>query len=88
MICSSYFRTRIYSALRASIGSNFAARQAGHNPLIIPTTDDTPTPKTADATLISKGKPIKAEMMYARPNPVPTPIAPPIAVTVTASIRN
>ena len=33
-----------YSARSASIGSSFAARHAGHNPLKIPTTDETPTP--------------------------------------------
>src|SRR5215813_11130715 len=51
-----------YSALRASIGSSFAARHAGQSPLTIPTIDETPTPNTADATLTSNGKPINAEI--------------------------
>src|SRR5262249_4443709 len=77
-----------YSALKALIGSSFAARHAGHRPLTIPTIDETPTPSAADATLTSSGNPINAEMTYASPNPVPTTINPPIAVTVTASIKN
>src|SRR6266571_1506697 len=44
-----------YSDLSASIGSSLAARQAGHSPLTIPTTEDTPTPNTAEVTLISNG---------------------------------
>ena len=35
-----------YSARSASIGSSFAARHAGHSPLIMPTIDETPTPST------------------------------------------
>src|SRR6266550_4547895 len=64
----SNFRSQIqdspetHSDLKASIGSSFAARQAGHKPLIIPTTEETPTPNTAESTLISKGNPIKAEI--------------------------
>src|SRR6185436_7488959 len=42
-----------YSERSASIGSNFAARQAGHKPLITPTTEDIPTPSTADQMLKS-----------------------------------
>src|SRR5690349_14312453 len=84
----SYRTNRTYSALNASIGSNLAARHAGQRPLAIPTTEETPTPRTAEATLTSNGNPISAEMTYASPNPVATPIAPPIAVTVTASIKN
>jgi hypothetical protein len=51
-----------YSARSASIGSSWAARQAGHRPLTIPTIEETPTPNTAEATLINNGKPIKAEI--------------------------
>ena len=78
----------IYSALSASIGSSLAARHAGHMPLRIPASDDAPTPSTAAVTLMSNGKPIRAEIKYANPKPVPTPMSPPSAVTVTASIRN
>ncbi len=49
-----------HSARNASIGSSRAARQAGQSPLMIPTTDETPTPSTAEATLIKSGKPINA----------------------------
>jgi len=52
----------IYSALSASIGSNRAARHAGQSPLKIPTTDDMPTPATADQMLINSGNPIRAEI--------------------------
>src|ERR1043165_2335957 len=76
------------SARSAWIGSNFAARHAGHRPLMIPTPDDIATPKTADITFTSDGNPISAEIRYARPKPVPTPMAPPTAATVTASIKN
>ena len=62
-----------YSALNASIGSNFAARQAGHNPLIMPTIDDMLTPRTADQILKSSGKPISRAINQATPNPVRTP---------------
>ncbi len=48
------------SARSASIGSNCAARQAGHNPLIIPTAEEAATPKTAESMLISRGKPMSA----------------------------
>src|SRR6185503_1987853 len=78
----------IYSALSASIGSNRAARHAGQRPLITPTTDDTLTPSTADQMLINNGNPISKAISHAAPNPVSTPKVPPIAVTVTASIRN
>src|SRR6267378_1667311 len=77
-----------HSALNASIGSSLAARHAGHNPLIIPTTDETVTPIIAELILNNNGKPIMNDNRYARPNPVNTPTAPPIAVTVTASIKN
>src|SRR5258707_4636904 len=77
-----------HSALNASIGSRLAARHAGHNPLIIPTTDETVTPIIAELMLNNNGNPIMNDNRYARPNPVNTPTAPPIAVTVTASIRN
>ncbi len=50
----------VYSARSASMGSNRAARHAGHRPLTIPTNDDTPTPSTAEPTLINNGKPINA----------------------------
>src|SRR5215510_14213564 len=60
---TSYRSNRTYySALSASIGSNFAARHAGHKPLTIPTTEETPTPNTAEATLTSNGNPISAEI--------------------------
>ena len=49
-----------YSDLSASIGSSRAARQAGQSPLMIPTTDETPTPSAAEAKLINSGKPINA----------------------------
>src|ERR1051326_7690349 len=77
-----------YSALNASIGSSRAARHAGHNPLITPTIDETPTPRMADQILNSNGNPMAKAMSQAVPNPVSTPIMPPIAVTITASIRN
>src|SRR5215212_2706501 len=51
-----------HSALNASIGSNLAARHAGHIPLTIPTIDEHATPNTADVTLISNGNPISAEI--------------------------
>src|SRR6266498_5666952 len=66
-------RFTIYSALSASIGSNFAARQAGHRPLMTPTIDDTLTPRTADPMLKSNGKPINNAINQATPNPVNTP---------------
>ena len=78
----------IYSARSASIGSSLAARHAGHIPLRIPANDEIPTPNTAENMLISNGNPISAEITYANPNPVPTPMTPPSAVTVTASIKN
>src|SRR6185369_13606246 len=53
---------RHYSALNASMGSNFAARHAGHKPLTIPTTEETPTANTAEATLTSSGNPMSAEI--------------------------
>src|ERR1043166_1723169 len=77
-----------YSALRASIGSKRAARHAGQRPLMTPTIDDTPTPRTADQMLNNNGNPIARAISQAVPNPVSTPKAPPIAVTITASMRN
>src|SRR5260370_24096446 len=56
---------RGYSERSASIGSSFAARHAGHRPLITPTTDETPTPNTADQMLKSSGKPIKSAIIQA-----------------------
>src|SRR5215467_977146 len=47
---------RDYSDRNASMGSSRAARQAGQSPLMIPTIDDTPTPSTAEAMLMSNGK--------------------------------
>src|SRR5215213_1038846 len=41
-----------HSARSASIGSNLAARHAGHIPLTIPTIEEHATPNTADVTLI------------------------------------
>src|SRR5438552_12976123 len=69
-----------YSLRSASIGSSRAARHAGQSPKITPTIEETPTPSTADHALMSKGKPIASASRYASPNPVNTPIAPPIAV--------
>src|SRR5438046_9477251 len=68
-----------YSARSASIGSNRAARHAGHKPLITPTIDETPTPRTADQMLNSSGNPMAKAMSQAVPNPVTTPNARPIA---------
>ncbi len=53
-----------------------------------PTIDDTLTPSTADPMLKSNGKPMSSAINQATPNPVNTPKTPPIAVTITASIRN
>jgi hypothetical protein len=51
-----------YSARSASIGSSLAARHAGQSPLMIPTTDDVVTPKTAEVALIRSGNPINADL--------------------------
>src|SRR3989442_54977 len=58
-------RFTIYSDRNASIGSRRAARHAGQRPLITPTIDDTPTPKTADQMLNSKGKPMASAINQA-----------------------
>ena len=61
---------------------------ASYLELMTPTIDDTPTPKTADQMLNSKGKPMANAINQAVPKPVTTPMTPPIAVTITASIKN
>src|SRR5437763_12229130 len=77
-----------YSYLNDSIGSRRAAFHAGHNPKMIPTAAEMPTPMPMAHAGTYAGN---GEYLFVRKlanSPTPRPSNPPMAVKTTASIRN
>src|SRR5205814_4675463 len=76
-----------YSALKATIGSSFAAFDAGYQPLITPTAPDTNTDSTTYTGVTRNVTPKAAVRIVVSRAPRLTPIAPPANAISTASIR-
>lgn len=77
-----------YSCRSASIGLSRAAFHAGKNPNAIPTVAENTRAITRMSTDTVNGIPSARVVAYDPPNPRSMPKRPPIAESVTASIRN
>ena len=70
------------------IGSNLAALRAGKIPKKRPTETETSNPRMTDHSVTEAGRGVAVLTRKAIPNPIITPIAPPIPVRKIASIKN
>ena len=84
------FLDKIYSYLRASIGSRLAAFAAGKIPNRTPTNPEKPRANAIDQNgMVAGGNPgIEVAIKVPKPNPAASPIIPPNKDSNKASIKN